>query len=102
MPDTTILALVAGAAVVALVAIIASRRRRRRQLADEIGELPAYLYLASHTPENTPRNGTTPPNGGRLTAGTQPNGGRLTAGTQPNGGPAAGGGGLQTNGAPGT
>ena len=69
MPDTTILALIAGAALLALVAGFASLRRRKRQRADAIGELPAYLYLASHTPGQPGRNGGTTPDIARLAAG---------------------------------
>lgn len=92
MQDSTILALIALAAVLAL-GLIASVRRRKRLRSNEVGDLPTFLYLASHTQDakspasETARrtNGSTMPRGD-VAGGSRNDGGatssRLLPGSQ--------------------
>lgn len=77
MPQMTIPALIAGAVLLALVGIFAWLRQRKRLRANEIGELPTYLYLASRTQNAHSQTADNGVNGG---AAASPNSGGVARG----------------------
>lgn len=52
MPDTTVILALIACALVCIAGAVVLRRRHRRAQAHEVGELPRFLYLAGHTPDD--------------------------------------------------